>query len=209
VRKFAVALALLVSTVFVAVLVAATDTRVPTGSVSSVWLVGAGSDRVDAVDDPVGSPDEDTTYVVDDVGGQRQRWTFSAFTVAGGSTINSVAVTGRCRYTGTAGEVILGMRNESDTGTSEDFPADYSTLTTSYTNYTRTFTTNPWAGGAWTVNQVNSEGSTANRLANMSLRTGGLTASAVRCTSVYLTVDFTAAGGGGTSHRMMTLGVGP
>jgi hypothetical protein len=208
VRKFSLAVVVLVSTVFVAVVLAATETRVPTGSVSSVWQVGAGSDRVDAVDDPVGSPDDDTTYVFDDAGGQRQRWSFSVFTVPGGSTVDNVIVTGRCRYTGTAGDVILGMRNETDTGTSENFPADYSTLITTYANYTRTFTLNPWTAGAWTVNQVNGEGSTANRLANMSLRSGGLTASAVRCTQVYLTVTYTAAGGG-TARTLTTLGVGP
>lgn len=176
----------------------ATQTRVPTGNVTLGWQVNTGS-HFEAVDDPVGSPDDDTTYVFTTVSGQRDNFTFSAFTVPSGATINSVQVIGRLKYVGTASDFRLNIVNEGGT-VSED--TDRS-ATSTYADYTRTLTTNPWTAAAWTVNEVNSEGSTANRLDKMEVRSIAPNTD-VRCTQLYLLVDYTEEGG--SQHvRVMSL----
>jgi hypothetical protein len=181
----------------------ATQTRVPTAIGGAIWTVGAGSDRVDAVDDTVGAHDSDTTYIFTTGSGQRQDYTFSAFTVPAGSTINSLIVHGVLKYVGTTSDARLNIRNEAD-AISEG--ADF-TVTSSYVEYTRTLATNPWTAASWTVNEINTDGATSNRLAKMEIRSIAPNTD-LRCTALWLEVDYTPAGGGSSVKQFTMLGVG-
>jgi hypothetical protein len=179
----------------------ATQTRVPTGDGTETnWFPNTGT-RVDAVDDPVGSPDDDTAYIDQTASGQRCSFTFPVFTVPGGSTINSVQIIGRLKYVGTSSDVRLNVYNESTVNEDTD-----RSLTSSYANYTRTMATNPFTAAAWTVDQVNTEPSTANRLVEIEVRSIAPNTD-IRCTSLYVLVDYTASGGS-TTKQLAALGVG-
>lgn len=185
----------------------ATQQRVPTGiGTASNWQLGAGTDRVDAVDDTIGANDGDTTYIDTTVSGQRQDYTFSAFTVPAGSTISKVTLYGYFKFVGTGAQIRLNLRNELGTF-SED--ADQTVASSaSYGVLSRDLTTNPWTSAAWTVNEVNSNSATSNRIAEIEVRSIAPN-TAVRCTSFYIEVTYTESGGGGTTVRLLTLlGVG-
>jgi hypothetical protein len=180
----------------------ATQTRVPTGDGTNTnWFPNTGT-RVDAVDDAVGTPDDDTTYLEQTASGQRCSFTFSPFTVPAGATINSVQIIGRLKYVGTSSDVRLNVYNESAVNEDTD-----RTLTSSYANYTRTMTVNPFTGVAWTVDQVNTEPSTANRLVQIEVRSIAPNTD-IRCTSLYVLVDYTEAAGTSGVARLTLLGVG-
>ena len=181
----------------------ATQTALPTGlSAVSNWTLGAGADKVDAVDDPIGSNDGDTTYILVTTSGQRQAYTFPAFTVPGGSTSISINLYAYAKYSAVSGSIRLNLRNETPT-VSED--ADQA-LTSGYTLITRALANNPFTAAAWTVNEVNSEGSTSNRIAEIEVRS--ITpVTEIRVTQFWIEVVYTPAAGGSPNYLTL-LGVG-
>jgi len=176
----------------------AIEQRQPTGYgiTAAGWQLGAGTDRLDAVDDTLGANDGDTTYIFQTVSGQYQDYTFPVFTVPAGATINHVTVRGYFKYVGTGSDVRLNIANETPTRSEG---ADISVASSaSYGELTRQMTTNPFTAAAWTVNEVNTEGSTANRLGQFGVRSIGPNTD-IRCTQLWLEVDYTEAVGGGLS----------
>lgn len=202
-RRRLLALIAVLLAAHVALLLATTATQVPTGlGTFSNWTLGAGADRVDAVDDPVGTPDDDTTYVVTTVSGQRQDYTTAAFSVGASDTVNSFQIIGRFKFVGTAAQMRLNIVSETPT-TSEDIDRS---VTSAYADYTRTMTTNPFTAAAWTPNQVNKDAGTANRYDQIEIRSIAPNTD-IRCTQVYALVDYTVSGGA-SPKRLLTLGVG-
>ena len=106
-----------------------------------------------AVADPVGSPDDDTSYVQVSstaCGFERDLYAIADHSVGSG-TINSVTVYARMKetpYTGAHGEISI---------KTEGTPYNTSayTLTGSWANYSNTWATNPETGFAWTWAEVN------------------------------------------------------
>jgi len=130
----------------------ATEVRLPTGDsdVSSTFTLFPTSPatRWDKVDDPVGTPDDNSTYVmgVNNAGGYAY-FTFPVFTIPLGCTIEKVSVSYRSYGITTsasssyAGLKVNGVRYP---GAGADDP-------TTYGNRTVDWTLNPNTGSAWTV----------------------------------------------------------
>ena len=176
----------------------ATQSRVPTGDGADLTLLplGAGSHYVE-VDDPVGTPDDNTSYVqLPATGsyGTDESFTFAAFSITS-SAITSLVITFRAKETGgtrTVGSLLWvnGTR----------YRASRQDLTTSYADYTQTYLTNPNTGAAWTEDNI--EGVVGSPLQQFGINTDGVFAGrTIEITKVYATVDYTEAGGP-TSHAL-------
>lgn len=163
----------------------ATMTRTPTGDHGSYsqWdALGAGSKYVEVA--AVGEPDDDTSYIYTATAYKRQLFTFSAFTVPAGATIESVTVTIRCRGASVSAEArptILAGSILAATGSK--------LYTTSYSEKAQAWATNPATSSAWTVDEINgTSGSTLNGFGVQSED-----ANEIRCTQVTCTVTYTEA----------------
>ena len=170
----------------------ATQTRLPTGEQSSTYTPSSGSDSWAMVDDPIGSPDGDTTRISRAGSAGVAHFLFPAFAITS-SAIASLSVT----YT---------RRNEvGDTTTSRATlrigttayavtdPGDSDGST--YAERTHDFLDNPDTGLAWTEADI--EGTGANPLTQAGVRNQNTAGAEVwHCTQWYLTVTYTEAGGG-------------
>jgi len=75
----------------------ATKTLLPTADATyTAWSLSGGTDHYALVDDPVGSPDDETTYVYSTTASQGDSYTFENLGEAG-ATITNVRVHTRCR----------------------------------------------------------------------------------------------------------------
>jgi hypothetical protein len=173
----------------------ATQTRVPTGDGTGAGYTASGAASVwEAVDDPVGTPDDDTTYGVKADGNSLHELTFAAFAIDA-SAVNFLQVLFRARLlTGDAltGRAILRVGGNAYTTT-----APTNNLTDAYDDYTHDYLTNPDTGLAWTEADI--EGSGSNPLQEYGVRNQSTGAGEeIRLTQCYATVDYDEAGGGGT-----------
>jgi hypothetical protein len=165
----------------------ATQTRLPTGDGStSAWTALGGGSKFSEVDDPIGTPDEDTTYVSRVNTAGTQLYTFSAFAVPSGSTINFVRVFARMRMAAGSATAALILRVN---GTNSVI--NVGAQTASYADETNDWLTNPNTGLAWTVDDVNGVG--ADPLQEFGHRTdsGFGAGEEMRCTQCYAEVDYT------------------
>lgn len=174
----------------------ASQDRVPTGlGFHQGWSLGAGSDKVDAVDDPIGTPDDDTSYIVKADGESTETFTFTAFAIPDGSTIDDLTITIRTKEEAGGVGIRQALRIDGITyGGSSQFP------TGSYADFTFVNTTNPDTGIAWTEADI--EGTGTDELQQFGCRntfTGA--GEEVRVTQVYATVNYTEAGGGGRTTK--------
>lgn len=199
-RRFLALLALLV-VANVALVLAATQERVPTGvGATDLWELGAGSTKTDAVDDAVGAPDGDTSYIRDFNDDTNQTFTFTAVNitaVAGSIDVNVIA---RCRNDGGSN----GISGLITLGSGTTHVAAEQAQTGSYADYTFAYGTNPVDSVEWLESEV--EGSGVRGLTEIGVRSRSMTATdGVRCTQVYLSVSYTENTG-----RQMTaiMGVG-
>jgi len=132
----------------------------------------------DCVDDV--TPDEDTTFVhTDSTSWQRDLYELSDVSFV--DTINSVTVWIRCRSTDSSYPVYV--RTYIQTYNTEYVGTSYS-APISHTNYSTTYTVNPYTKQPWTLSEVNS------------LRAGvGIQCSSSKyygyCTQVYVAIDYT------------------
>ncbi len=188
----------------------ATQQRVPTGddSVSSTFTLYPTSPttRYDKVDDAIGSPDDDSTYIegTNNAGGYAC-FTFAAFTIPAGSTIQSVAVTYRAKETGVGASSSYGCIK---TGTTQRTSSG-ADPGGSYSDRTVTWTTNPATSAAWQVDEVNgTDSETTHRLTAFGI--GGTDwAPDTRFTQVYCTVTYTepsASASGSLKPQLPLLG---
>lgn len=180
-----------------------TQTWLPAGdsSARNAWTALGGGSKYVEVDDAVGSPDDNSTYVSSATEDAEQAFTLPSRSLSVAS-ISNVTITARFKrnpseYPGCQISALVGgtaYRNSAVTpdsgGTWQDF--------------TYSMDTNPKSGAAWTQNDVN--GSGANALTEIGVR---LTAQSVTlyCTQIYVTVTYTAASEAAYSS-LPTLGVG-
>jgi len=165
----------------------ATQDRVPTGDGNATWSLSSGSTRWELVDDAVGAPDDDTTYIYVTGMFALQILTYADFAITS-TSINKVVVTYRMRHlTGNStqgrAEIYVGIT---------PYAGSYNNLTDTYTDYTEEWLTNPATAAAWTEADV--EGTGGNPLEQWRVR-NNLTSGAesVRCTQTYISVDYNTA----------------
>ena len=167
----------------------ATQDRVPTGNGvydEGNWTPNTGTDNYAVVDDPVGAPDDDTTYVQNIAAAAFNRitFTFAAFAITS-SAIAKVTVKARCKSNNASGDEIrfyLVVSGAKAGGTAA--------LTNSYGNYEADWLTNPATAAAWTEAEVEGTDPT-NPLAEFGLR--NQTIATYTMTQCYCTVTYTEA----------------
>jgi hypothetical protein len=114
---------------------------------------GSGTDLYTSIDDPAGSPDDNTTYIIGP-NASTGLWGYNSPDVPAGATVNYVRVYSRIaggNNNGSYGERSVRVNGSLYYG-SADISADW---TTNYTSWT----TNPNTSSAWTVDDVNGTGS--------------------------------------------------
>lgn len=197
-------LACLLAAACAVVLLADTSTHVPTadGTTDNFTVDGCttGSQFL-CVDDPVGAPDEDTTFIFRTTNGSQDLIT-GAPSVPVGATVNSITVTARAAIP--SGSFELAVRIRVDTTIFTDAtPTTFSVAT--YADTSNVWSVNPVTTAAWTVAEVNRTAG-SNNLTEIGVTATGLSSETARVTQVYLTVDYTpAAGGGGWSQGSQQL----
>lgn len=126
--------------------------------------------------------DEDTTYVTEDGAfWGRDLYNIGASSMASG-TIDSVTVYARCKVSQLADQASLKIACKSGSTIGE---GDEETLTTSYVNYSKTWTLNPDTSSAWTVSEINSLQVGVSLREPVSVGGGNS-----RCTQVYVKVAY-------------------
>lgn len=169
----------------------AAQTRLPTGdgTVAQHTAVGA-ANRWDCVNDPIGTPDDDTTYVSVTANNRTSLFTFSAFAITA-SAISRVSVYYRAKYVPGDGTASRAQVNVNGTGFDSGFVLD----ATSYTTVQADYLTHPATGLAWTESDV--EGTGANPIIGFGFRNQNTgSGESWRCTQCYIEVSYTDAGGG-------------
>ena len=165
----------------------ATQTRLPiaNGSAAIYWMASAGN-VWGCVDDPVGTPDDDTTYGYETNSGSHFFY-FTPFAISS-TSISKVTVTARCRETGIGDPgnwAILPRLYVNGT----IYDGTQQTLASAFDNYTSDWLTNPDTAAAWTEDDV--EGAGLNPLEEFGGRLVLLAgAKNGRCTQIYITVDY-------------------
>ncbi len=166
----------------------ATQDRLPTGDgTTTAWTPSSGSDHYAMVDDPIGTPDDDTTYLETSSTNQKELFTFTAFDI-NSSSIDKVTVFIRARDTGANTNMIAELLRVNGT----DYNASPVPAPLTYTNHTNDWLTNPDTAAAWTEADV--EGTGSNPIQQFGVGSGIVT-DALRCTQVYCTVTYTEATG--------------
>lgn len=134
------------------------------------------------VDDLVGSPDEDTTYVHTFTQGDIEEFNHETASLLLGATITNVVVTARMKFTGTPFEsdANIGLKVA---GTRYPAVAD-TPLTSSYANHVKEWANNPADGQPWEKSDIDNIQTSieATALSGMSVY--------FRCTQIYLTVSY-------------------
>ncbi len=135
------------------------QTRLPIADAYNGWT-SSGANIFSVLDDAVGTPDEDATYMFNTYTAATN-WCFcryEPFVLPAGVTVLSVQVIARARMVSGTGQIQMYITTARDpTGDSTGEP-ERGTLTTSYADYTMTFTTNPATGLPWTQADVEGTG---------------------------------------------------
>jgi hypothetical protein len=145
-------------------------------------------DHYDKVDEE--TPDEDSTRVRSGTIAW-QRDLYNLADSSGGGTINSVTVYARCNAAVEPNQtsLIIAIKTHSTV-----YEGDEETLTTSYANYSKQWTQNPYTSSAWTWDEID------DLQAGISLRRPDSSQTpAARCTQVYVEVDYTPSATSKTS----------
>lgn len=163
-------------------------TRVPTGDsvreAKDDWTA-AGSKYVE-VDDPVGSPDDATTYATCADANWNQMFTFSPFNIPPTATIDSVVVYGDCYEV--AGSTYVRLRIYAGAAEAYDSQRNLDASWTMYDSGSE-FATNPETASAWTVADINGTGD--HPLTEFGGSGYGISGGeSFRCTQLYIEVTF-------------------
>lgn len=144
------------------------------------------------------SHDSNTTYVSNNSSGitKKDLYTINANSIGVSDTINSVTLYIICRCTATGRLIVnTGYRYIRENGVST--VGGSNSLTTSYASYSTTWNTKPSNGSAWTKTDID------NLQIGVQLLVSGATES--RCTQVYVVVDYTPSGGGGSVSQKIVM----
>ena len=146
------------------------------------------------------SVDNDSTYVdLGTIGQTKDLYTIDTNSIGGSDTINSITVYVVARMV-TTGRLISGGVSATirENGTTTNGVANNLT-TTSYVTKSQTWTTKPSSGTAFTQTDITN--------LEIGVIISQSNANNVRCTQVYVVVDYTPSGGGSVS-KLGLLGVG-
>lgn len=123
---------------------------------AGTWTVTGAATLHQAIDDPVGFPDETTTYIQQPVGASVARFQVAAgaFSAVSG-TIDHVAIVIRAG-SGTEGAIIEGVIEQGGTEYAADDWGDETgkVVTTAFDLYRQPFTDSPNGGTSWTVAEI-------------------------------------------------------
>lgn len=152
------------------------------GSVQQWFTSGIIPSHWTKVDDPVGSPDEDSTYVYETTSNDVEEFNHVTSDVLKYATITNVRLTARLRYV-VIGEpsqayVNLGLKIA---GRRYAAPLDIP-ISTSYVDYNYNWTVNPDDGQPWEKSDIDALQS--------SIMAKSLGNAQERCTQVYITVTY-------------------
>jgi hypothetical protein len=128
------------------------------------------------------SSDGDTTYVYVDAATSDSWDTYNYPDGPNTGIINSVVLHMMCRYAGspTSPQAQTELRTENT-----NYAGGWNIVTSSYAEYTKTYATNPNTGLAWTWAEI-----TAIQFGPRLYFVSG-TSSSVRCTQVWIVIDYT------------------
>lgn len=180
----------------------ATQDRLPTGTgTTSQWTSSTASpNKWEDVDDPIGTPDDATSYLfVTNAASGTELFTFAQFAITS-SAIALVRLTWRgTRTVGlTTVTPIIRTGTTNRNGTSQ-------AMTAAYVDYTNDWLTNPATASAWEENEVEqTDGTTTHRLNEFGWSSSPSSGRETHITQSYLTVDYTDAGSGGVSIPVLT-----
>ncbi|MEM3771669.1 MAG: hypothetical protein QXW80_05120, partial [Candidatus Micrarchaeia archaeon] len=119
------------------------------GSVNQWSVYPAGTEQWDAVDDEI--PDGDTTYIYSLTAGQVSFFNLPDNQIPEGSKINRVTVFAVARGTGVPARYFqIGVRTYD-----QNYWGPNILVSTNYTEYSQTWTTNPATGQPWTPQEIN------------------------------------------------------
>ena len=137
----------------------------------NLWVLGAGANKVVAVNAP---SDDDASYIYDNVRSSGQQYSLVSTSIPVGSTINSVSVFSRCRKTTGSGvwDVVLRLGAASTTGPSHGALSTYSEYTDALARP---------GGGIWALSDFST----------LEVKIVSFVAGSARCTSLWLIVDYT------------------
>lgn len=173
----------------------ATETRRPTGDgdVVGTWTYSSGSTGWNLVDE-VSADDAD--YIVSPTTGTPSyQFTFGAFTVPAGSTINSLTVYVRTDDSGGTNSIAARLKI-GGTAYNHGTPINPASA---YTDYSFAFATNPATSIAWAVDDINGTG--ANPLQQVGLYSADPNP-AIYLSHFYAVVDYTEGAAGGVPKQM-------
>lgn len=159
---------------------------------NDTWVLDAGSSKVQAV----GADDsDDTSYIRTTTVGNTQTYYAPDITsgeIADIDTIDSVEITATLKRAGGAGTFAQPSLVVSNNST--DSEATVANVSTSYATRTRTMTTDPITGSAWTVATLRAwqtTGTAANRR-SFGVQLNASDGQALRCTRLTMTITYTA-----------------
>ena len=172
----------------------ATETLRPNGAGDETFATPSAGANWECVDES--SHDSDTSYVsTTSPGGVTDLYAKSSNSIGAGDTINSVTVYMVARIT-SSGRLINGQANNVIKENGVKTTATAKSLTTSYVSYSTTYTTKPSNGTAWTKTDID------NLQIGVRLAAQSTTS---RCTQVYVVVDYTPSGGGGSVSQKIIM----
>jgi hypothetical protein len=133
------------------------DARLPTGDVShgsGYTTVGSGNYLYERVDDAVGSPDDDTSYICWGEPSWNDDLVFSknAFSVPSGATNISLKLYLRTKVAACSGEWV---RPLLQIGGTTYYGSQQDNTQSNWTTYSQTWAINPSTGSNWTVSEIN------------------------------------------------------
>ena len=155
----------------------------PTGDGAKKELTpSSGTNHYALVDESVADDADEVYYYSTSMSSKTDTFTYADCGL-GSATINSVTIYARCKRGSSAGAaytaIKIGETYYNDT---------FGTLTTSFANYSKAYTTSPATGSAWTVSEIDS----AEFGVYIYTVSNGINRGA-ECSQFYIVIDYTAA----------------
>ena len=171
------------------------ENQLPIATSTNQWdVIFGGASAHLVLDDPVGSPDDDLTYVENTDGTNANvDLTHTDFALSGATSINNVCQTFRCKETGDGNgqcRHLIYVNGTRYNGTIQSPGASYVT----YNNF---WTANPATTSAWTIAEANGSDATNPYDSKMGARALTGAGEAIRMTQLFACCDFES----GTAHE--------